>query len=210
MTRVLGNAVMGHTVATAVATHGAAGAAPMVVDTSTLSSSTAGYTAILSLVSALSSLGLVYNATGSQVNDTFTNLSKTSSHASGINLDTSNPSYFDGRTSRVNRTGTDTPQSITYSVTSPQDFAVLLYVWPQSTGSVLSPAQLAVSATTPGGIVSVALLAHPLVATGAATGWSRTWVYPAQALPSGTTALTFTMENDSNIWSPEIGQLIIR
>lgn len=205
LARVTGSAVLGSAVATSVATHGSTGAAPMVLDTSTLATSTPGYSAIISLVAALTSLGLVYNATGAQLNDTFVNLAKTSSYTSGISLDTSNPPYFDNRASRVTRS-VATPQSLTYAVTSPKDFAVLMYIWPQTMSAAAAVAQLAVTA----GATSIPLLAHTPVPTSSTSGWSRCWISPTAPLPAGTTSLTFTLQGTTESWEPELGQVIIR
>ena len=160
--------------------------------------------ALSSLVTALNALGFIYRVTSSTYSDAMADFTKMSAHSSNLAIDSTSGTNFEGRATRLKRL-TDVASAFTYTRPSAvTDFAAALYATNTNPAASLT-------LTASDGIASpitIPIGCTPAVATSG--GWYRVTFYPLRQLPPGMKVLTFTLQNDTAVSSPQIGQIWMR
>jgi hypothetical protein len=182
------------------------------VNTSGVTTSTPGRAALLSLLSALDTLGLVYQTDISGViDDELADFLKSYAHNSNVVLDTGDSSgFFAGDLNRAKRNATGTG-TLTYRLTAGiRDFRLHAFT---SQPSGADPAALAASLVADVSYDATTWLPAPLAwqpLTNTTGSWYQTWAGNAHAIPPGVKYLRLTLQTDPLISSPQIGRVIVR
>ena len=188
---------------------GAAGVTQPLVSTSGLAVNAPGRTALLSLVSALDKLGLIYLLDGA-IDDEMADFTKDFGHTN-VAVELGDPDGSKaGDTNRLKRNAAGTG-TITYRKTSVdlRDFAISAFFW-NADGA---PANIATTLLVHVSADNTAWTQVPLVwQTPVATsgGWYRTWMRNARPLPTGMRYLRFSLTNDPSVFAPQLGRIIVR
>lgn len=133
--------------------------------------------------------------------DNLNNWSKTYSHTANWAFDTTNPSVFEGDTSRIKRT-TNTAENVVYNFSGMNNFTAKIYYYGSITGKVVFYSSPDNMTWTP-----LALTSDTAVSTG--SGWYRINIMPSGNLPAGTNYLGVGFLNDANIWTPQLSSITI-
>jgi hypothetical protein len=138
--------------------------------------------------------------------DNMEDWSKSFSHTSNLAFDGSNLSYFENDASRIVRTA-DTPGDIVYYSggisTQISDFNVMIYYYAAISGRF--KAYTSADGTNWAQIVSLTSNYEKIVSG----EWKRVSFSPTSALPSGTRFVKYSIQNDANVWTPQISRSII-
>jgi hypothetical protein len=195
--------------ASALGFYGAAGQTVPLVNSTGVTTSTPGRAALLSLLSALDQLGLVYLTDGT-IDDELADWSKTYAHDPNLVLETGDGDGSKaGDLNRAKRNAAG-PGWVTYFLDGGiRDFRVRVFAW-QSSGP--DPAALAASVVadiSADGVTwtRIPLSWQPMTAT--AASWYQSWATNTRALPSPK-YLRLTLDTDPSVYSPQIGRVIVR
>jgi hypothetical protein len=196
--------------ASTLGAYGAAGTYQPMLNTSSISTSTPGRAALLSLMSALDQLGLIYLTDGA-IDDELADWTKSYAHDPNLILETGDGDGSKaGDLNRAKRNGSG-PGSVTYRLTSTiRDFRVHVFTW-QNNGpdpNAVAASLVADVSTDNATWTRIPLAWQPLAATTAS--WYQTWAANARPLPSGFTYLRLTAQTDPSVFSPQIGRVLVR
>ncbi|PPS89497.1 hypothetical protein [Streptomyces sp. MH60] len=201
------SAVLGGPLST-VGAFGAPGGLQPMLSTAGVSTSTPGRAALLSLMSALDRLGMVYLLDGA-VDDELSDWSKAFAHDANMGLETGDDGSKAGDLNRAKRNAIG-PGTITYHQTEGiRDFRIRAFTWWQdwNPDNHVNEITAAVSpdnaAWTP-----VPLAWQPLSPT--ADDWNQAWAGNARPLPAGMQYLRITLDLNSQAWTPQIGRIVVR
>ena len=135
--------------------------------------------------------------------DDFNNWDNVHSHSANLTLDATNPSYFEGDTSRIKRTKSDTPNELVYYTGSRiANFNARIYYCNGIYGKFNMY-------TSPDGINWTQLSITHDTAMNTAGSWYRVNFLPAENIPIGTYYFKIELLNDPLIYSPQLSQLAI-
>ncbi|MEV5568067.1 hypothetical protein AB0L54_35230, partial [Streptomyces sp. NPDC052196] len=203
------DAVLGGT-ASLVGVFGAAGAVQPLVSSSSITTSTPGRAALLSLLYALDQLGLIYLTDGA-IDDELADWTKTYGHDPNLILETGDSDGSkagDLNRARRNAAGTG---SVTYLMpTGIRDVRARVFSW-QPSGP--DPATLATEVIAEVSSNNTAWTAIPLswqAMSPTTASWYQTWLANARPVPSGMKFLRLTLQVNSSIVTPQLGRVLIR
>ncbi|MET7363290.1 hypothetical protein ABZS76_33300 [Streptomyces sp. NPDC005562] len=206
--RAMADVVLGGAAAT-LGFYGAAGTARPILSTAGVSTSTPGRTALLSLLSALDQLGLIYLIDGA-IDDELVDWTKSAAHSASMGLETGdadNSKAGDLNRAKRNDVG---PGTITYQrATDIKDFALRAFTWYQAWNPDNHANEITVSVSPDSTIwTPIRLDWAPLVPT--AADWNQAWVRNARPIPAGMRYLRVQLDMNSLSWTPQIGRVIVR
>lgn len=188
---------------------GVAGTTRPVISTSSLAANAPGRAALLSLVSALDQLGLIYLTDGA-IDDEFVDWAKTFAHDANTALETGDADGSKaGDTTRAKRNAVG-PGTITYrQAAGLRDFALRAFVWWQDWNPANHVNEITVHVSTDNVTwTPVPLAWEPLTPT--SNDWNQTWARNARPLPGGVQYLRITIDLNSQPWTPQLGRVIVR
>lgn len=188
---------------------GAAGTTRPLVSTSGLAANAPGRAALLSLVSALDKLGLIYLLDGA-IDDEFNDWTKVFAHDANTGLDVGDADGSKaGDLSRAKRNDIG-PGTITYrQATGIRDFTLRAFTWWQDWNPDNHDNEITAHVSADNATWTPVLLAwEPLVPT--AADWNQTWARNARPLPADAQYLRITLDLNSQAWTPQIGRVIVR
>jgi len=134
--------------------------------------------------------------------DNLNDWSQVNSKSAGWTLDTSNPAYMNGDTSRATRTA-DTTQYLVYSYPNITKFSAKVYTW----NGPVSAASFFIS--TDNGVTYSALSVTPGSKTISTSPWGYYTIKNASPLPAGVTNLKVQFSTSGNSWDPQLSQISI-
>lgn len=185
---------------------GAGGLRPM-LNTSGVTSATPGKDALLSLMSALDQLGLIYQTDVSGViDDDLADWTKAYAHDANLVFDTPGDAsgYFAGDGTRIKR-NTSVTSAVTYYLASGiRDFTVKVFTSSPVDVTTEVTAQVSLDGTT---WTTVPLAFQPLVTT--VSPWQQTWASNARALLFSK-YLKLSLGVNTLVYAPQIGRVIVR
>lgn len=187
---------------------GVAGTTRPMMSTNGLAENAPGRAALLSLLSALDDLGLVYLLDGA-IDDELDDWSKVFAHDANTGLEVGDDGSKAGDLSRAKRNAVG-PGTITYRQTSGvRDFAFRAFTWWQDWNPDNHAAEITAAVSADNTTWIPAPLAwEPLTPT--ADDWNQTWARNAHRLPSGMQYLRITLDLNSQAWTPQLGRVIVR
>jgi len=148
-------------------------------------------------------LTAIYNAVNAPtLTDTLSNWSNVSSKSAGWTLDSSNPTYFNGDTSRATRTA-DTTQYLVYAYPKISKFSAKVYIWNGSVNTV----QFFVS--TDNGATYTSVPVTPGVKTTTTAPWGYYTIKNTDILPANVTHLKVQFTATGNSWDPQLSSISI-
>ncbi|WP_428957967.1 hypothetical protein [Streptomyces sp. cg35] len=190
---------------------GSAGATQQFMSKAAITASTPGREALLSLLTALDTLGLVY-LTDSAIDDELADFSKSSAHDANLVLETGDTDgAMGGDTTRVKRNAAGTA-SITYQQASGvRDFRARVFNWiPSGVPDMAALRTEVVADVSATGTTWTRIpLAFPQP-TATANAWFQSWVGNALPIPAGNRYLRLTLGVNASVFSPQIGRIVIR
>ncbi|MGW7100372.1 phage baseplate protein [Streptomyces sp. NPDC054838] len=187
--------------------YGAPGTFQPLISTSGLTISTPGRGALLSLLSALDSLGLIYLLDGSTF-DELTDWSKTISHDPNLILETGDPDGSKGGDLTRIRRNAAGPGSVVYSMVEMKDLLLHAYTY-SSTGAYGHASEITVAVSPDNATwTPVPMTWQPPAPT--AASWAQTWGRNRFPLPTGMQYLKITLDLNASASTPQLGQVIIR
>jgi hypothetical protein len=203
------DAVLGGT-ASPLGVFGSAGTTQPLVNSNGVTTSTPGRTALLSLLSALDKMGLVYLTDGA-IDDELADWTKSYAHNPNLVLETGDADGSKaGDLNRAKRNAAG-PGSVTYQLAAGvRDFRVHVFAW-QNTGP--DPATLATEVVGDVSLDGVNWTRIPLAwqsLTATTASWYQTWAANARPLPSGVKYLRLTADINPAIFTPQIGRVLVR
>ncbi|MDF2441438.1 MAG: hypothetical protein JWN98_2422 [Abditibacteriota bacterium] len=140
--------------------------------------------------------------------DSLRDFSKIESYTGTWSFDSSNPEFFDGRTSRLRRSGVDAPQYITYKLQDTPHFQITAYIFGALAGK--AGPKIRAYASSDGKQWQEVLLSHKTPQrTQPTTNWYRVVLTPQQPLNHQSTHLKIELRDDPTIYSPQIGQVAV-
>lgn len=189
---------------------GAAGAYQPLVSTASITSTTPGREALLSLVSALDALGLIYRTDGA-IDDELATWSQSFAHDPNLVLETGDTDGSKaGDTTRAKRNAAG-PGWVTYrSTTGIRDFRARVFAYqPGGPSSALLDTEV-VAEVSPDNAAwtRIPLSWQPPTATAAL--WYQSWAANARPVPSGMRYLRLTLQTSTDVYTPQIGRVIVR
>ncbi|MEU9405628.1 hypothetical protein AB0E08_07975 [Streptomyces sp. NPDC048281] len=191
-------------------TYGAAGAAQPLVSSSGVTTATPGRTALLSLLSALDKLGLVYLTDGA-IDDELADWTKAYAHDANLVLETGDSDGSKaGDTTRAKRNAAGSG-SVTYQQkTGILDFRVRVFAYQPGGADVTTLATELVADVSPDNATwtRIPLAWRSLAATTAS--WYQTWAANARTLPAGSRYLRLTASVNASVFTPQIGRVVVR
>ncbi|MFD7835579.1 hypothetical protein [Streptomyces sp. NPDC059761] len=187
--------------------YGSAGSSQPIVSTTSMATDAPGRAAILSLVSALDSLGLIYLTDGA-LDDELVDWTKTQTHDANLIFETGDSDGSKaGDVDRIRRSATG-PGTLTYQL-APQelgDFMLRAFVL-GSSANLQNEITVSVSPTgstwTP-----VPMTWQPVSPT--AASWGQTWGRNKWALPTGMQYLRIKIDLNAQAATPQLGRVIVR
>lgn len=203
------DAVLGGT-ASPVGVFGVAGSYQPLVSSSSVTTSTPGRTALLSLLSALDQLGLIYLTDGA-IDDELADWSKTFAHDPNLVLETGDADGSKaGDLNRAKRNAAGTGWVTYLMPTSIRDFRARVFSW-QNTGPDLTTlATEVIAEVSPNNTTwtSIPLSWQAMAATTAS--WYQTWLANTRPVPPGMKYLRLTLQINSAIFTPQLGRVLVR
>ncbi|MCX4799537.1 hypothetical protein OG497_37410 [Streptomyces sp. NBC_01242] len=189
--------------------YGAAGSTQPIVSTNSLPVSAPGRAALLSLVSALDRLGMVYLVDGA-IDDELADWSKTFAHNANAVLEAGDADGSKaGDVNRAKRNAAG-PGTITYRLTPQElgDFAFRAFAW-ASSAMPTPQAEVTVDVSPDNATwTNVPLTWQPLAAT--TGGWYQAWARNRSPLPVGMSYLRITLDGNATAYTPQIGRVLVR
>jgi hypothetical protein len=188
---------------------GAAGTTRPLVSTSGLAANAPGRTALLSLVSALDKLGLIYLLDGA-IDDRLDDWTKVFAHDANTGLDVGDTDGSKaGDLSRAKRNDIG-PGTITYrQAAGIRDFTLHAFTWWQDWNPDNHDNEITAHVSADNVTWTPLLLAwEPLAPTTA--DWNQTWARNARPIPPGMQYLRITLDLNSQAWTPQIGRVVVR
>lgn len=190
--------------------YGTAGVVQPMVNTASVTTTTPGRTALLSLMSALDQLGLVYLTDGA-IDDELADWTKSFAHDPNLVLETGDGDGSKaGDTSRAKRNAAGS-RWVTYQrAAGLRDFRARIFAWQQNGPDPATLATEIVAEVSPDNAVwtSVPLALQTMTAT--AASWYQTWAANARPLPTGMKYLRLTLQVNPSVFTPQIGRVIVR
>ena len=186
--------------------YGSAGSTRPILSSSGVTGGTPGQAALLSLLSALDQLGLVYDTDGA-IDDDLADWTKADTHDANSSLDTGDTSgFYAGDTTRFKRAAAGV-SAITYHKApadirdftarvfsdAPVDIATEVLAWLSPDGATWTP---------------VTLAWQTLVTT--VSPWVQTWCSNARPVPAGMRYLKLQLGANAVVAAPQIGRVLIR
>ncbi|MGW9085972.1 phage baseplate protein [Streptomyces yangpuensis] len=186
--------------------YGTAGAVQPLVSTAGLPTDAPGRAALLSLMSALDRLGLVYLLDGA-TDDEFVDWSKTQAHDANLVLETGDADGSKaGDVNRVKRNATG-PGTLTYQL-QPEIGDVALRAFVLGSAANLQN-EITVSVSPTGATwTAVPMTWQPVAAT--AASWGQTWGRNRSAIPTGMHYLRIKLDLNATASTPQLGRAIVR
>jgi hypothetical protein len=217
---ILGNAVMSRFfsarkdavlagTASPLGVFGAAGNYQPLVNTSGVTTSTPGRTALLSLMSALDQMGLVYQ-TDSAIDDELADWTKTVAHDANLVLETGDSDGSkagDLNRARRNATGTG---AVTYLMgTNIRDFRFRTFAF-GADDPTFDPTAEIVAQVSPNQVTWTTVPLSWRTYTATAAGWWQTWMSNQRPVPAGMKYLRITLGANPNPATPQVARVIVR
>jgi hypothetical protein len=203
------DAVLGGT-ASPVGLFGTAGSYQPLVNSSSVTTSTPGRTALLSLLSALDQLGLVYLTDGA-IDDELADWTKTVAHDPNLVLETGDGDGSKaGDVNRVKRNAAGTGWVTYLMPTGIRDFRARVFSWQLSGPAPATLATEVLVEVSPNNTTwtTIPLSWQAMAATTAS--WYQTWLANARPVPPGMKYLRLTLQVNSAIFTPQLGRVLIR
>lgn len=189
---------------------GVAGAAQPLLSTSTITTSTPGRTALLSLLSALDQLGLIYLTDGA-IDDELADWSKSFEHDPNLALETGDGDGSKaGDLNRAKRNAAGTGWVTYLMPTNIRDFRARIFAWQLSGPDLAALATEVVVEVSPNNTAwtTVPLAWQTMAAT--AASWYQTWLANARPVPPGMKYLRITLQANAAVFTPQLGRVLIR
>jgi len=142
------------------------------------------------------------NVSNTGLTDPCNNDELTYTYTSNIGLDTTNPSYFSGDSSRFKRSNTSTG-SVTYYATSCKRFSASLYKFSTSDLAKVK------FYSSPNGTTWTLVASSYTTPVAAAGGWYSTTFTPVADLPATIVYLKIEFTDTAYAYSPQLGQISI-
>jgi hypothetical protein len=206
---VRADAVLGSTTGT-LGAYGAAGTVQPLVDSSGVTTSTPGRAALLSLLSALDQLGLVYLTDGA-VDDQLADFTKSFAHDSNLILETGDADGSKaGDLNRARRNAAGTAWVTYQHTTGLRDFRARIFALQPSGPDPAALANEVVADVSPDNTVWTRIPLGFQTMTATTNSWYQTWVANARPLPTGMKYLRLTVQVNTTVSTPQIGRVIVR
>lgn len=218
---VLGNAVMSRFFAarqdavlggpaSPIGVFGAAGSAQPLVSSSGVITSTPGRTALLSLLSALDQLGLVYLTDGA-IDDELADWTQSYAHDPNLVLETGDSDGSKaGDLNRAKRNGAGTGWVAYQQRTGIRDFRAHVFSWQLSGPDPATLATEVVAQVSPDNATWTTIPLAWQTMTATTASWYQTWLANARPLPSGMKYLRLTLQVNSAVFTPQLGRVLVR
>lgn len=189
--------------------YGGAGNYQPILSTAGITTATPGYTALVSLLTALDRLGLIYLIDG-VTDDELADWTKAFAHSANTALETGDADGSKaGDLNRARRSATG-PGTVTYFRTEGiRDFTIRAFAWWQAPNPDNRTNEITVHVSPDNATwTAVPLAWQPLVVT--AADWSQTWVRNAQPILASMKYVRITLDLNSQAMTPQIGRVIVR
>jgi hypothetical protein len=142
-------------------------------------------------------------AQGAPFVDELHDFSKVFRHTAHLVFDTTNPDFFEGRTSRVVRDGADTPRHFIYHGNGIGRFKIVTYVYGGFTGT--NGPKVRVFASPDAQQWQEVAVAPETVVT--KEGWARVALTPTKELAPAAPYLKVGLRGDAAVYSPQVGEV---
>jgi hypothetical protein len=189
---------------------GVAGTVQPMVNSSGVTTATPGRAALLSLLSALDQMGLVYLIDGA-IDDELADWTKSFAHAANLVLETGDGDGSKaGDTSRAKRNAAGSGW-VTYQRTAGvRDFRARVFAWQQNGPNPAALATEIVAEVSPDDTTWTSIPLALQTMTPTAASWYQTWVANARPLPTGMQYLRLTLQVNASVFTPQLGRVIVR
>lgn len=190
--------------------YGGAGNYQPILSTAGITTATPGYTALVSLLSALDKMGLVYLTDGA-IDDELADWTKAFAHDPNLVLETGDGDGSKaGDLNRAKRNAAGTGWVTYLMATGIRDFRARVFSWQPTGPDPVTLATEVVAQVSPDNATwtNIPLAWQAMTAT--TTSWYQTWLANTRPLPGGMKFLRLTLQVNSSIFTPQLGRVLVR